>query len=213
MLNKKLKAAIYIGSILWIVAFVQIGMNALLYSDSNISQAFARNQLEAVGSSVELKVNLGKQTIDKKAWKEEFGKEQEIKVSKTKDGNYLHVKVDTNVDIKSMYEKKERIRSFLDKNNLQEYELATLVECRYKGKMTDEKKKELVQRLFKQCGALTINTKESDDYFVAYGYTLGERDSVTVNGKKVNVNIAINYDEKEGVSHIYIGTPLLNIDF
>ena len=45
MMNKKVKATICIVALLWVVAFVQIGITKFLYKDGTISYAFVRNQL------------------------------------------------------------------------------------------------------------------------------------------------------------------------
>lgn len=213
MKSKKLKATIYIGILLWVVAFVQIGMTQLLYSETNISQAFTRNQLEVVSTGVECKAKLGEKVIDKKAWKKEFGKNSKVDVKSIDKTHYMHAKVNTDADLETMQKTKEKLRSFVKENKLDDYEILTFVECQYRGMMSSEKKEKLVERLFRQCGALTVTKKETDDYFVAYGYTLGEQDSVEINGRKVNINIAINYDEGKGITRIFIGTPLLNVDF
>lgn len=51
------------------------------------------------------------------------------------------------------------------------------------------------------------------DYYVAYGYTMGIDKVKVVNGRKINLNVAMSYDEKEQVTRVIVGTPLINSDF
>ena len=213
MKSKKIKVVIYIGVLLWVIAFVQMGMTRFLYNDINISQAYARNQMELINSSIEIKANLEDKTIDRKAWKKEYGKTLTAKTITIHHTNYLHAKNKKNMSIRDIQYAKEKLSYFLHQYRIQDYELITLTECRYDGEMTSEEKQDLIRRLFRYAGAMTVSTSENDGYFTAYGYTLGEEDSILTDGKKTNINIVIRYDEKSDTSSILIGTPYINADY
>lgn len=55
--------------------------------------------------------------------------------------------------------------------------------------------------------------QETKGYYVAYGYTNGINMVKRVNGKMINMNVAITYDENEDKSVVYFGVPILNQDF
>ena len=50
-------------------------------------------------------------------------------------------------------------------------------------------------------------------YYVAYGFTSGIEKIKKLNGKTINMNIAITYDETEDKSLVYFGIPIFNRDF
>ncbi len=213
MISKKIKTVIYIGVLLWVVAFVQMGMTRIMYRDINISQAYAGNQMELVSGSVEMKAKSEDKVIDRKAWKKEFGTTMTAKSLTVNHINYLHVKTKKNMSIREIRDIKEKLGYLLERYQIRDYELITLTECRYNGEMTGEEKQELVRKLFRHSGAMTVTASEKEGYFSAYGYTLGEADSVMVNGKKTNINIVIRYNEESGTSSIIIGTPYINTDY
>jgi hypothetical protein len=213
MIRTKIKVVICAGIVLWAVVFVQMGITRFLYNDINISQAYARNQMELVNCSIECKADLGDKGIDKMAWNKKFGKTITAKTIPVNQVNYLHVKSNENMGIHDIRETKEKLVDALNQHKIQDYELITLTECRYVGEMTSEEKQKLVRRLFRYAGAITVSTNENDSYFSAYGYTIGEKDSIIINGKRVNVNIVIRYDEKSDRSNIMIGTPYINVDY
>lgn len=86
----------------------------------------------------------------------------------------------------------------------------------YPGKLNDSQKKKLAEDLFQSMGGGCVmegRERYWGDYYVAYGYTSGIRQCKKVNGKRINMNVAISYDEEANVTKILMGTPLINTDF
>lgn len=83
------------------------------------------------------------------------------------------------------------------------------------GKLSIEKRQQVAKDIFREFGGAEVMSSQAEDenYYVAYGYTLGIDKVKIVNGRKINLNVAISYDEKEQVTHIIVGTPLINSDF
>lgn len=84
------------------------------------------------------------------------------------------------------------------------------------GRLSTEAMRELAQELFRDFGGekvLSSTGMGADRYFVAYGYTRGLDTGKKVNGKLVNLTVAMSYDEEEDVTRIVLGTPLINSDF
>lgn len=204
-MNKKVRATICVVVLLWVVAFVQIGMTKFLYKDGKISYAFVRNQLVVDDIKTELKVNLGDKTVNVPVWKETFGRDTLIKVTNVGDEHFLHIEMEGN--------RKEELKNFLHKNGFDEYDLYTQTACHSNGKLSDVKKEQIVRQILKECGAYEVRTVSTEDWYSVYGYTAGEEEAVNVNGRRVNVNVAITYDEEKGENHIYVGSPLLSLDY
>ena len=83
------------------------------------------------------------------------------------------------------------------------------------GQLSNEKRKQVAEDIFREFGGVSVMSSDVDneDYYVAYGYTTGIDTSKIVNGRKINLNVAISYDETEQLTHIVVGTPLINSDF
>ena len=60
---------------------------------------------------------------------------------------------------------------------------------------------------------MIISSRQTSDYYVAYGYTSGIAFCKKINGQKINLNLAITYDETSDETTVYLGVPLLNTDF
>lgn len=83
------------------------------------------------------------------------------------------------------------------------------------GRLSKEKTKQVAEDIFREFGGAGVMSSdvENENYYVAYGYTNGIDTVRIVNGRKINLNVAISYDETEQLTHIVVGTPLINSDF
>ena len=100
------------------------------------------------------------------------------------------------------------------------------------GNLSTEEKRELAESLFRQMGGgVLLDSQESplvgfqkmaadfqskgifSESYVAYGYTNGIDRVRKVNGKSINLTVAMNYDEEKGITHVVMGSPLVNSDF
>ena len=84
------------------------------------------------------------------------------------------------------------------------------------GRLNASEQQTMADKLFRQFGGgevMNSNSDSSSDYYVAYGYTSGFESSKKVNGRRINMMAAFSYDEKEDVTKVVFGTPLINSDF
>jgi hypothetical protein len=84
------------------------------------------------------------------------------------------------------------------------------------GRLDTVEMEKLADNLFCSMGGGKIMDNESSDgsnYYVAYGYTSGLKKYRKVNGHRINLNVAMQYDETKGYTRVVMGTPLVNSDF
>lgn len=85
-----------------------------------------------------------------------------------------------------------------------------------RGRLTEQEMKELAQRIFRSLGGgevMSGNSFRKENYYVAYGYTTGIADYKKIGGKRINMNVAVSYDEKKDVTNVLLGSPIVNTDF
>lgn len=90
------------------------------------------------------------------------------------------------------------------------------LESRLAGRMDTEEMAKLAERLFRTMGGACVLDSEAEgdeNYYVAYGYTSGISETKKINGKRINLNVAMSYDEKQDCTCVVMGTPLVNSDF
>lgn len=83
------------------------------------------------------------------------------------------------------------------------------------GRLSKEKRQEITKSIFREFGGTEVmnSDPENENYYVAYGYTNGVDVVKYVNGKKINLNIALSYDEQDKVTRVIVGIPFVNSDF
>lgn len=83
------------------------------------------------------------------------------------------------------------------------------------GKLDKDRRQKVVENIFREFGAAKVmaSDEENENYFVAYGYTSGIETVKYVNGKKININITLSYNEEKQKTHVIVGIPLINSDF
>ena len=150
----KFRAAVIAAAVLWLIVLVQIIITRVYVSNTDFTQAFARNQVTV----------LQEQT------------EQQNKDSRNaKEGN-------------------------------------TCTQGTVRGKLS----KEVAQDMFHAMGGsevLAADSLVSENYYTAYGYTAGIKKYKTINGKRINMNVAVSYDEKKDVTNVIFGSPIVNSDY
>ena len=80
------------------------------------------------------------------------------------------------------------------------------------GRLNASEQQTMADKLFRQFGGgevMNSNSDSSSDYYVAYGFESSKK----VNGRRINMMAAFSYDEKEDVTKVVFGTPLINSDF
>lgn len=83
------------------------------------------------------------------------------------------------------------------------------------GRLSGEERERVARDIFREFGGEEVmdSDVENPDYYVAYGYTSGVEKYKRVNNKKININVAVSYDEHANKTRIIVGTPLINSDF
>lgn len=71
----------------------------------------------------------------------------------------------------------------------------------------------LAKNICKMMKAKKVNDFRSDKIYSIYGYTDHIKDYVMVNKKKVNINVALRYNEYEDKTYLYIATPIITTDY
>lgn len=193
MSRKKVLWMIWTAAVVWAVACIQILTTKFFVSNMDMTQAFARNQLVIENS--EDAEGAGDTTVT------EDGKVTED-ATVTEDGKGAESTTDTGITAST-----EDTRNTREGNKC--------VQAFKTGRLSTEEMADTAKALFQTMGgSVVMDHVESGDsgYYVAYGYTTGLDTCKKVNGHRVNMNVAIQYNETKGRTCVTMGTPLINSD-
>lgn len=107
---------------------------------------------------------------------------------------------------------KELISEILDDYNFSSQYTVSL-KGEYEGELTLDEKNIITDNLLENINANVVSERRSGDIYTIYAYTNSIDEYKTVTKEKINVSLAINYDENEGKSYLYVSTPLIQDDF
>lgn len=82
-----------------------------------------------------------------------------------------------------------------------------------KGKMTDEEAKQIMIEVIKSMNGEVRSIYINDAYLTAYGYSKSMKDYVMSKGEKINMDLAVTYDEENNETFLYAATPVITLDY
>lgn len=83
----------------------------------------------------------------------------------------------------------------------------------YDGKLELEERNQIADSILKILKARVTAENRTEEVYSIYAYTNLIDDYITVNKEKVNVNVAMYYDEGRDRTCLYLSTPVYNSDF
>ncbi len=109
-------------------------------------------------------------------------------------------------------EYKNMLEEILEKNKVTG-EITVSLKGKYPGELTLEEKNVIADELLDKLDTKIKTQQRSDDIYVIYGYSKYISEYKKVGNQKINVSLAMNYNEEEKSTYIYLSTPLINEDY
>jgi hypothetical protein len=135
-----------------------------------------------------------------------------IKVISLNNGEtYLHTQIDFKGTASgAAYEYKEVLSELYGDIGVEATTNLYLVSQK-KGQLYEDEKQEIIEDFLESLDAESVLEVDSEDGLtLVYGYSKAIDEYVYQNDEKVNVNIAITYDETEDVTYIHRGIPFVD---
>lgn len=83
----------------------------------------------------------------------------------------------------------------------------------FEGKLDTKGLNSICANVFKAAGARKVAGIKDDNLISLTAYSPRISDYITVNGKRVNLNIAIRYNSYEERTYIWLATPLIDVEY
>lgn len=81
------------------------------------------------------------------------------------------------------------------------------------GTISKARREELVEGVLEQLNASVVQEIDNENYYCLYGYTSRFDRIIYQNGKKINVNLAITYNEEEDMTYLHLAVPYISQSF
>ena len=103
----------------------------------------------------------------------------------------------------------ERLRDAMKELGAEQISVTLELSGEQEGEIPLEKKNAMTNALLESLAARCVYENRENDYYTVYAYTGRIDEYITVEGKKINVQVAVFYDRDEDVTKIYLATPML----
>lgn len=80
----------------------------------------------------------------------------------------------------------------------------------YKGKLSLDNMNKIADNMIQNLEGKIAYENRKENLFTIYAYSGLLDEYVTSLGTKINIHVAMNYDEATDTTHVYLGTPVIN---
>ncbi len=123
---------------------------------------------------------------------------------------YVNITVYNNIDCAGSY--RELVEGMFGAMGIQGNVNMNLVGS-LEGALNSTEKNELADGLLDRLGAKVVTENRDSDIFTIYAYSKGAGSYITIGGNKINMNIAIGYDEEQDRTKVYLASPINSLDY
>ncbi|TDT62396.1 YwmB family TATA-box binding protein [Fonticella tunisiensis] len=90
---------------------------------------------------------------------------------------------------------------------------SSLIMGRFNEKLSVPQMKERISSAFSSIGARLVEGMDERNMVSLTGYVKGISDRVEIEGKYINLNMALRYSETKGCTYIWIGSPIILTEY
>jgi len=123
--------------------------------------------------------------------------------------HYLYAKITLKESVESVLAYKERIEETFA--GLKGTEISSTIQLlgEYSGYLTLDRKDDVTERILSALDARVVYDHREEDLYTVYGYTAALGQFISVEGKKINLHIAMSKDEENYRTILYLASPIL----
>lgn len=125
---------------------------------------------------------------------------------------YVYVKITAYNNIDCAADYRELVEGMFDTMGI-EGNVNMNLEGSIAGALNSSEKNELADNILKRLSAQVVAENRDSDIFTIYAYAKGAGSYITIGESKINMNIAIGYDEELGRTNVYLSSPVSSLDY
>lgn len=126
--------------------------------------------------------------------------------------NFFAVDLTIYQDVDSVMYYKEKIEQLLKERNL-DTDVIINIYGEKEGLLSDKEKSKIAKTVLDNIDGKSISEYNVGNAYNTYGYTPNIKHYIKQAGQKINIDIAITYNEADNMSCFYMATPIITIDY
>lgn len=125
-------------------------------------------------------------------------------------GNYILIRLKLYNDTESLLGYRKLLENALQELKVENVQTTMQLSSTYKGKLALETMNKLADGMIDNLGGKIAYANREESLFTVYAYSGLLKEYVTSMGNKINIHVAIQYDEDTDATVVYLGTPVIN---
>ncbi|MCX7746355.1 MAG: YwmB family TATA-box binding protein [Clostridia bacterium] len=125
---------------------------------------------------------------------------------------FVSVSIVEDMTTSGLEEVKRTALNVFEKHNLKP-KVNMCITGNYDGKLEYNELNEVCKRIFKDVEAEKVEGMRDENLISVSAYSPFIEDSIKVNGKKINLNLAIRYNSSEDKTYIWLATPVISTEY
>ncbi len=138
------------------------------------------------------------------------------KDSSKKTNQYLYVTVALFGDASKILEYKGLVEKAYEELGIKEVNSSVMLQGTYDKELTTTEKNAIVDKMLNDLQAKVVRenrTSNSGNAYTVYAYTPVIDDYISVEQKRINLNVVFTHDASDKTTTLYVATPILNTDY
>lgn len=128
------------------------------------------------------------------------------------DESYINMSIVDNSSKPGMEETRNSVLGILGKYRIKSKVNSCITGC-FDGRLDNKKLNGICSNIFIKANASKVEGIRDNNLISVSAYTRAIGESVEVNGKKVNLNIAVRYNSYENKTYIWLATPVITTEY
>lgn len=124
--------------------------------------------------------------------------------------HYLVIRLNIRDSIQSIDKYRNILEDALDELEIDNKQITLQYEGSFNGMLTTEEKDRISNLLIDELQGTMALRYDEEGVYTVYAYTGLINEYIVSMGSKINIQIAVSYDEETGKSKVYLATPILN---
>ncbi len=123
--------------------------------------------------------------------------------------NYLYAKISLNESLDTVLAYKNLLEKTMEELSCEDISTTIQLVGDYAGYLPLERRNEITEDILDSLGAEIVYEYRKEDLYTIYAYTAGLDNYITVEGKKINLHIAMSQNEDHYRTTLYLASPIL----
>jgi hypothetical protein len=196
-----------------LISYIAAGLGILVDSDIKTYENEKRQEMVFQKQAARATTTIKVVTIGNRESTDAFKQSSEATGQVTQ---YIMVRIviyeDANNDVLQFKDTVERIFKDLD---IQDYKVSTTLQLcgAFEGNLLLDTKNKLADDMISSLDGKIVFENRKDELYTIYAYTGLLKEYITVENAKINIQVAMSYDEENNCTKIYLATPIISGDW